>query len=143
MGAMVSSVPGSDDQDGNEHNEETELVNQQLIQMKSLDTEDFYGDNTDNVTANDETPKDTNVENGEDEEGSSKYRRVGELLESIYGDEYQKYLDKFRQEMVTDQKLFNDDQFRKIYHREHQLWKRLIDGEGARYYFFQKIFGNV
>merc|ERR1712157_706922 len=109
---MVLPVPGSDDQDGNVHNEETELVNQQIMQMQSLDTEDFCGDHTDYATPNDETPQDTSGVNGEDEEGSSKYQRVGELLEAIYGDEYQTYLDKFRQEMVTDQKIFNDDQFR-------------------------------
>merc|ERR1712228_934620 len=111
----------------------------------SLYVHDESDDNDDDADNKTDTGNAMNTPTGNDdgEEGLNEYQRIQEILEAIYGNEHEKYLMKFKKEMISDQKLFENEKFIKMHDREHPLWNKLIPEHGARFDFFEQIYADV
>merc|ERR1712228_50508 len=118
--------------------------------MFGADAQQNYG----SLLVNDETnnghaivndtkqPYDTNQGNeggeGDVVEGVNEYQRIQEILQSIYDNDYEECLMRFKKEMVNDEKVFDDEQFMSRYDIDHPFWKELIPETAARFDFFGK-----
>merc|ERR1712176_1597899 len=72
-------------------------------------------------------------------EGHNKYNRIEQILNAIYEDESDKYLQRFVADMVTDEKVFEDRGFMKRFPEEDEFWSELLPQKAARFDFFRKV----
>ena len=75
-------------------------------------------------------------------EGFNGYERIERILKWIYHSNYEQYLMKFKNEMITDKILFEDDKFRAKFPQDDDFWARLIPQNGARFAFFERVNAN-
>ena len=127
-----------------EESSEREAVNVELLAMMEGRGDSLHNLENDNVNAN-------GTENGltndskpvRDGEGFNGYEQIEEILKSIYDGDCEQQLMNFKNEMIDDDILFGDDKFRAKYPRDHEFWTELIPQRGARFTFFERIYGNV
>lgn len=131
-----------------EKTENIELAKQNDTENESgTEKEESLFDTVDNGQTkgmtNGMTTKDTNAGNEGEAEGFNGYEQIEEILKSIYHQDYEEYLMKFKNEMINDKVLLDDDKFREKFPNDHEFWTKLIPQQGARFAFFVKIDGNV
>ena len=77
---------------------------------------------------------------GDDNEGANPYGRIEEILKAVYKQKYTtEHLMRFEDELVDDAKLFDDDEFMKMFPMNDKIWEDLLPGRVARFDFFRKV----
>ena len=73
-------------------------------------------------------------------EGMSPFARIEEILKAVYKQEYtEEHLNRFRLALVDDAKVFDDDEFMKMFPSNDTFWDDLLPEKAAKFDFFRKV----